>query len=455
MHYVKQFHINGVDTKQVGCIELQSKPNAATEGAVGVLGIDMSSPTHDVYKCVAVNGGIYTWELLSSGMSIISAKISGEGGEIMSFSYDSLLLPQGYILKIGDLILDSEGYLYQINWMGIDTCSAIYTGTHIGSAGGKTCRLVVTEDGKLQLVTENGAIWSSVDYLLSDGNTIYRDPSNGNAMVIGVKTVNDTLLKFFVGTQSEYDVLTDEQKQNLFALITDDMSKEQFDAIIEKVNKDIGEIITVLDEMINTDKWTVMSAKKDSSGNMINEYVKDINFSSGSIDKIGKMVVNRGDGTSVSVSMPYADTSTSDSLGYRAGIIGGEQSDVSIHEGKITVLKSSEASYAYTADFATNATSAGEIRMTPTRTLTLTAGRTSVDSLGKGIYLLVYNDSMTAILAHDSAKTNARYITLSPIDVLHMSYNSGTKFDIALLDPVNVQTDASGTLKIYYMGYAN
>ena len=71
MHYVKQFKINGVDTKQVACIELQGVPNAATEGSVGVLGMDMSSPTHEVYRCVAVNGSIYTWEILfRSGTSV-------------------------------------------------------------------------------------------------------------------------------------------------------------------------------------------------------------------------------------------------------------------------------------------------------------------------------------------------------------------------------------------------
>jgi len=37
MHYVKHFSINGIDTKQVACIELHGKPNAATEGAVGAL----------------------------------------------------------------------------------------------------------------------------------------------------------------------------------------------------------------------------------------------------------------------------------------------------------------------------------------------------------------------------------------------------------------------------------
>ena len=226
MHYVKHFKINGVDTKQVACIELQGRPNTATEGSVGVLGVDMSSPTHDVYKCVAVNGSIYTWELLSSGMSIIGATIAGEGGETKAFPYDTLLTPMGYVIKIGDLILDSEGYLYQVRSMESISCNAVYTGTHIGSTGGKTCRLSVTAKGKLQLVTETGAVWSSVDTLLADGDTLHRDAATGNGVVIGVKTINDTTLKFFVGTQSEYDALADIQKQNLFALITDDTTRE-------------------------------------------------------------------------------------------------------------------------------------------------------------------------------------------------------------------------------------
>lgn len=73
MNYVQHYEINGISTKQIACIELHGEPTAATEGAVGVLGIDMDSPTHDLYKCVGANNGIYTWELLSSG--------SGEGGD--------------------------------------------------------------------------------------------------------------------------------------------------------------------------------------------------------------------------------------------------------------------------------------------------------------------------------------------------------------------------------------
>ena len=114
MHYVKDFDINGVVSRQVACIELHGKPNAATEGALGALGIDVDSPFREVYKCVAVKGSIYTWELLSSGLSTLASTISGKGAELVQFPYDTLKIPAGYLLKTGDLIIDSKGYLYQV-----------------------------------------------------------------------------------------------------------------------------------------------------------------------------------------------------------------------------------------------------------------------------------------------------------------------------------------------------
>jgi hypothetical protein len=139
MHYVKHFDINGVDTKQVACIELHGKPNAATEGHVGVLGIDVDSPLHDVYKCVAVNGSIYTWELLSSGMSMISATITFGGAETAQFPYINLRTPAMYVVKIGDLIVDKEGYLYQIHSLNSTYCEATYCDTQAfqGAQGDK------------------------------------------------------------------------------------------------------------------------------------------------------------------------------------------------------------------------------------------------------------------------------------------------------------------------------
>ena len=81
MKYVKHFDINGVDARQVACIELHGRPNAATEGAVGVLGIDMDSSTRDVYKCVAVNGSIYTW-MPFGAQAIVRTSLNGSGGNL-------------------------------------------------------------------------------------------------------------------------------------------------------------------------------------------------------------------------------------------------------------------------------------------------------------------------------------------------------------------------------------
>lgn len=265
MHYVKQFHINGVDTKQIACIELHGAPNAATEGAVGVLGMDVSSPTHEVYKCVAVNGSVYTWELLSAGMSIISAKVSGEGALTKTFSYEEdLIAPHGYIYKLGDLILDSEGYLYRVTAIWSEYCDTEYCGTHIGGiANGDKDYTFAIADGKLRLVTESGAIVSEVDTVLVDDKTIYRESSTGKAYVMGVRTVNDGLLRFFVGTQYEYSNLTDEQKRDLFAIITDEAP---MDGLLASVNEH-EETLKVHAKTLETHATTLETHTKDISEN--------------------------------------------------------------------------------------------------------------------------------------------------------------------------------------------
>lgn len=143
MHYAKHFKLNGIDTRLTACIELQGKPNSATEGQVGVLGIDMSSPLHEVYKCVDVKGSIYTWELLSSGMSMISAKITGNGDTLKQFPYASLRIPDLYIVKVGDLILDKEGYLYWVIEVASTFCVAQYTETQVVAYGMSAYQLAV------------------------------------------------------------------------------------------------------------------------------------------------------------------------------------------------------------------------------------------------------------------------------------------------------------------------
>lgn len=51
-----------------------------------------------------------------------------------------------------------------------------------------------------------------------------------------IKTVNGTPLRFFVGTQSEYELLKDADRENLFAIITNDVAKEDFISAIDRVD---------------------------------------------------------------------------------------------------------------------------------------------------------------------------------------------------------------------------
>lgn len=54
-----------------------------------------------------------------------------------------------------------------------------------------------------------------------------------------INTINGLPLKFFVGTQAVYDELSDTQKQNLFAIITDDRTKEELFNAISSTNEEL------------------------------------------------------------------------------------------------------------------------------------------------------------------------------------------------------------------------
>ena len=89
MNYVKYFDILGVNTAQIPCVELQGVPNTATEGVVGLLGINVLSDEHELYKCVEVKGGIYTWMPIKNGkdgVSIIKTELNDNCELIITFS---------------------------------------------------------------------------------------------------------------------------------------------------------------------------------------------------------------------------------------------------------------------------------------------------------------------------------------------------------------------------------
>ena len=45
---------------------LPGKPTTSTVGRVGQFGMDTTSEKHDIYKCIAAKGSVYTWELLTA-----------------------------------------------------------------------------------------------------------------------------------------------------------------------------------------------------------------------------------------------------------------------------------------------------------------------------------------------------------------------------------------------------
>ena len=60
MNFVKSFNLFGVDATQIPCITGSGTPATTTEAAVGCFYMD--EDTGDIYKCTAVDNGVYTWE---------------------------------------------------------------------------------------------------------------------------------------------------------------------------------------------------------------------------------------------------------------------------------------------------------------------------------------------------------------------------------------------------------
>ena len=52
-----------------------------------------------------------------------------------------------------------------------------------------------------------------------------------------IKTITGTPLQFFVGKQAAYEKLTTEQRHNLFAIITDDVTKENIEKALSDLDK--------------------------------------------------------------------------------------------------------------------------------------------------------------------------------------------------------------------------
>lgn len=57
--------------------------------------------------------------------------------------------------------------------------------------------------------------------------------------ITGVRTVNGATMRFFIGSQFEYEALPREDKQNLFAIITNDTTQEAFAKTLEELASEV------------------------------------------------------------------------------------------------------------------------------------------------------------------------------------------------------------------------
>lgn len=98
MVYVKHFDILGIDTAQIPCIELQGAPNSATVGAVGLLGLDVTSG--EVYVCTKVEGAINTWQRLKDGKdgTCVNTAIVNVNGELVLTLSDGTEINAGVVV---------------------------------------------------------------------------------------------------------------------------------------------------------------------------------------------------------------------------------------------------------------------------------------------------------------------------------------------------------------------
>lgn len=94
-------------------------------------------------------------------------------------------------------------------------------------------------------------VWTAT---FGDGRTSELKVKNGTRGPTGyigsIETVTGSPLHFFVGTQEEYNALSNAQKQNLFAIITDDPTEEEIinklqalEAALESSNENIAELL--------------------------------------------------------------------------------------------------------------------------------------------------------------------------------------------------------------------
>lgn len=230
MVYVKHFDILGVDTAQIPCIELQGVPNAATVGAVGLLGMDMTSEDKEIYVCTAVNGAIYTWKSLKDGrdgVSVTKSEINANGELVLTLS-DGVTLNAGVVKgEKGENGADGKAGANGNDGVGISKVEintdnelvVTYTDGHSVNLG-----KVVGDDGVGISKVESGVVSESNGYTVTP---ITVTKTDGTTITLELKAKNNVIelnsgvpMSFFIGTHAEWEAYTGD-KTNVMFMPTD------------------------------------------------------------------------------------------------------------------------------------------------------------------------------------------------------------------------------------------
>lgn len=93
MNFVEHSNSFGVETKEIPCIKGSGAPTTATEGAAGCFYMDTA--TGEVYKCTAVQNGVYTWKYFDVSGDIEALKNELSAIKSVGFNIDSA--GEGYV----------------------------------------------------------------------------------------------------------------------------------------------------------------------------------------------------------------------------------------------------------------------------------------------------------------------------------------------------------------------
>ena len=88
-----------------------------------------------------------------------------------------------------------------------------------------------------------------------------------------IKTINGTPLRFFVGTQAEYNELTEDERANLFAIISDDATKDGILASIISLSEDVTSLKKRADILEKAEKTNTNAIAKNETALKANENI--------------------------------------------------------------------------------------------------------------------------------------------------------------------------------------